>query len=129
MLWLHQTLQKARQANERVIVASHMPCVMSSGLHDFFCADFAKTIAAYEDLIVMMIGGHTHRDSWVTFTGLGVDLVQFVTPSLTTFSFKVAFFLFVCCFVCCCDFIIYLIMVGLYCRILGLGFSQSKTMF
>lgn len=66
-----------------------MPCTVSAGVHDFFCAAFAEALAPYADIIVAMVAGHTHRDSWVTFTQSNVDLVQYVTPSLTTFSFKV----------------------------------------
>lgn len=89
MAWFNATLAAAREAGELLIVAAHMPCVRGSGLHDFYCEEFADALRPYADMVVLLVGGHTHHDSWVTFTDLGVDLVNYVTPSLTTFSFKV----------------------------------------
>lgn len=74
-----------------------MPCSNTAGLHDFYCIAFTEAIAPYADIIVAMVAGHTHRDSWVTFTQAGVDLVQLIAPSLTPFSFKVCFVSFFNC--------------------------------
>lgn len=86
--WLNATLTAARANGESVVIAAHMPCEIASGIWDYYCLDFAAVVAEFTDIIVLMISGHTHRDSWVTFSALNVSLVQYVSPSLTTFSFK-----------------------------------------
>jgi hypothetical protein len=41
-------------------------------------------VETYQDVIVLVIAGHTHDDSWVNIG----PFTQFLTPSITPFSFK-----------------------------------------
>lgn len=53
-------------------------------VHDFYCVWFLDLLVKYEDVIVLVLSGHTHQDSWVNVG----PFTQFVTPSITPFSFK-----------------------------------------
>ena len=83
--WLTSTLEAARNSGERVIIASHIPCLHSAGVHDFYCSWVIDLIEEYQDIISLVLAGHTHTDEWVT---LNDAAVQYVSPSVTPFSHK-----------------------------------------
>lgn len=55
-----------------------------AAVHDFYCEWFLTLLERFDDVVVMVLSGHTHQDSWVD---LG-PFTQFITPSITPFSFK-----------------------------------------
>ncbi len=79
-----QVLLDARVSGEKAIVASHIPCNHNGGVHDFYCAPFIDVVNRFPDVVVLVVAGHTHQDSWVD---LG-SFTQFVAPSITPFSKK-----------------------------------------
>lgn len=81
--WLQKTLSAARQNNEKVIFMSHMPCNHAAGILDDYCGPLVKILDSYDDIVFLILSGHTHDASHVILTP---QLVQYVTPSVTTFS-------------------------------------------
>lgn len=86
--WLLGVLQDAREAQEKVILAIHIPCNHNAGVLDDFCVELLNAVSAYDDVITLVLSGHTHQDSWVSFG----PFVQYITPSITPFTAKNAAF-------------------------------------
>ena len=83
--WFESTMKEAAENQERIIIASHIPCLHEASVHDFYCLWFMDIVAQYNSSIALILAGHTHTDEWVT---LGDTHVQYVTPSVTPFSHK-----------------------------------------
>lgn len=83
--WLETVMEDARINNEKVVLASHIPCSHNAGVRDSFCLELISVLSKYTDIIKLVLSGHTHSDSWVSW---GNMFTQFITPSVTTFSFR-----------------------------------------
>jgi manganese-dependent ADP-ribose/CDP-alcohol diphosphatase len=65
--WLEQTLQKARQEDERVIVLSHQPILPGSSSPVCLVwnyKDVLKILRNYSDIVVASLAGHAHRGGY-----------------------------------------------------------------
>ena len=87
--WLIQRLEFHESHNHSVILAGHIPpgdldCLETWG------DELYSIVDRYENTLVTMVTGHKHTDSFEVFrdisTGKRATLVNFVSPSVTTFQ-------------------------------------------
>lgn len=61
-IWLEDTLEKARDEGERVIIIGHIP--LGALTLNSFSEWFQQLVVEYSDIIVLQVYGHTHRDHY-----------------------------------------------------------------
>jgi manganese-dependent ADP-ribose/CDP-alcohol diphosphatase len=67
MEWLHETLQQARKAKERVILLSHLPLYPGSCSPVTLLWNYDKVISLlreYSDVVVLSLAGHAHKGGY-----------------------------------------------------------------
>ncbi|KAF2072539.1 hypothetical protein CYY_006156 [Polysphondylium violaceum] len=93
--WTIQVLQSAEDIGEKVYIVGHIPPGILDCI-DLWSQQFYQIVNRYEDTIISLFFGHTHRDQFEVFytndtsysTGQRPSAVAYVTPSVTTFQYQ-----------------------------------------
>ena len=67
LVWLQETLKRAREAGERVVIVSHLP--LMPGSSGSVCllwnhAEVLKVLREYRDVVALSLSGHAHKGGY-----------------------------------------------------------------
>jgi len=86
--WLNTTLQKANEADEKVIILAHIPMGRWDMLI-WWSEMYHQIVSLYAEIIVGQFTGHTHGDSFEVMRDFQTDSTPvntiYIAPSVTTF--------------------------------------------
>lgn len=92
--WTIQVLQSSEDIGEKVYIVGHIPPGIIDCI-DIWSQQFYQIVNRYEDTIISMFFGHTHRDQFEVFytndtdsSALRPSAIAYVTPSVTTFQYQ-----------------------------------------
>jgi len=83
--WLKDVLGQAEKMDEKVYITGHVP--LGSGVESIV-RQYIEILCEYSEIIAGIFMGHTHNDEFriVGCNGTGMDLVAFLTSSITTYD-------------------------------------------
>ncbi|KAL7721796.1 Acid sphingomyelinase family phosphodiesterase [Entamoeba marina] len=87
--WFNETLQQAKEDNERVIIVSHecigLASTGSTDLFPQFSKDFNEVMQSYGDVVITHLCGHSHTNSFRVLPSIqNPSYHNIMNPALTT---------------------------------------------